>query len=106
MSSKIDSRIERIRSVFVDLKERLVREQAQNATLGQELNKMNDEMQNIMFQKTKLEQQLETLQKASSSNLQEVDSSPIGTVFRRDDEIDALVKEIELCIRKLKDKHV
>lgn len=106
MSSKIDSRIERIRSVFVDLKERLVREQAQNAALGKELNKMKDEMQHIMFHKTKLEQQLETLQKASSSNLQEVDSSPISTVFRRDDEIDVLVKEIELCIRKLKDKHV
>jgi len=106
MSSKIDSRIERIRCVFVDLKEQLVHEQAQNATLRQELNKMQDEMQNIMFQKTKLEQQIETLERAVSTSPQEVDSSSHHGFPRRDVEIDALVKEIELCIRKLKDKHV
>lgn len=105
MPSKIEARIDRIRAILVDLKSALVQEQERVSALEVELNKANEMLAKVQLQNTDLTNQLIAMKDALSTNQQDIIHSTPELSHRREEEIDALVKEIEFCIRQLKDKN-
>ncbi|HBW86790.1 MAG TPA: hypothetical protein DEF82_08670 [Crocinitomicaceae bacterium] len=105
MESHIDSQIDRIRAIFYKLKADIVQEQERSAALEIEAKRLVEEL-SFEKQKTKeLQRQVESLMDRISTNEQEVNPDSSEKIFRKDEEIDALVREIEFCIQKLKNKH-
>lgn len=105
MPSKIEARIDRIRAILVDLKSALVQEQERANALEVELNKANERLAKVQVQNTDLTNQLIAMNDTLSTNQQDIIHSTPELSHRREEEIDALVKEIEFCIRQLKDKN-
>jgi predicted nucleic acid-binding Zn-ribbon protein len=105
MPSKIEARIDRIRAILVDLKLALVQEQERANALEVELNKANERLAKVQVQNTDLTNQLIAMNDTLSTNQQDIIHSTPELSHRREEEIDALVKEIEFCIRQLKDKN-
>jgi predicted nucleic acid-binding Zn-ribbon protein len=105
MPSKIEARIDRIRAILVDLKLALVQEQERANALEVELNNANERLAKVQVQNTDLTNQLIAMNDTLSTNQQDIIHSTPELSHRREEEIDALVKEIEFCIRQLKDKN-
>jgi hypothetical protein len=105
MSSKIDAQIDRIRSIFADLKTGLMQEQEKSKALSLELQRVKDTMEHLKLQNLEHTNKRSEFPAASSTNLQDIKVHSAEIIHRREAEIDALVKEIEFCIRKLKNKH-
>lgn len=105
MSSKIHAQIDNLRAIFVEMKSGLINERQRSKALSEDLNKANEAAEQLKLRNAELTSQLEELQNASNTNRQDVKDSASQHLERREDEIDALVKEIEFCIQQLKDKH-
>jgi hypothetical protein len=105
MESYIDSQIDRIKTIFYKLKANIVLEQERSAALEIEAKRLGEELSFEKLKTKELESQVESLMQQSSANKQEVNLNPSEKFSRKDEEIDALVREIEFCIQKLKNKH-
>jgi len=105
MPSKLEAQIDRIRLILVDLKSALVQEKERANALESELIKVKENLAKVQLQNADLKDQLTAVNNSPSANQQVIMESNPEINQRREEEIDALVKEIELCIRQLKDKH-
>jgi chromosome segregation ATPase len=105
MPSKIEAQIDRIRAILVDLRSALIQEQARVSSLEVELNKANEMLAKVQLQNSDLTNQLMAMNDTLTTNQQDIIHSTPELSHRREEEIDALVKEIEFCIRQLKDKN-
>ena len=103
MSARVHQLLNEIREKSVQWKEQMLAERATNATLNAEISRLKDQM-------SSKEQEVENLQEKvaelagtiESLKEQSVNSTPQAEVKLSNEEIDALVKEIEYCIGQLK----
>lgn len=105
MPSKIEAHINKIRAIFGELRSGLVQEKDRSLSLEMELNKVNEALAQLKLQNTDLTQQVYAMKNAASTNPQVIVESRPELSQRKEEEIDALVKEIEFCIQQLKDKN-
>lgn len=105
MPAKLEAQIDRIRVILFDLKSALVQEKERANALENELIKVKENLAKVQLQNADLTNELTAVNNSPSTNQQVIKESNPEINHRREEEIDALVKEIELCIRQLKDKH-
>lgn len=105
MPSKIEAQIDRIHAVFMDLKSSLIQERERVAALKLDLNKASVALEQVKLQNAELTRQLNAMTNAQPTNQQVIMEAQPEFSHRREDEIDALVNEIEFCIQQLKDKN-
>jgi len=105
MPSKIEAQIDRIHAVFMDLKSSLIQERERVSALKLDLNKASEALEQVKLQNAELTRQLNAMHNAQPTNQQVIMEAQPEFSLRREDEIDALVNEIEFCIQQLKDKN-
>lgn len=105
MPSKIEAQIDRIHAIFMDLKSSLIQERERVSALKTDLNKASEALEQVKLQNADLTRQLNAIQNAQPTNQQVIMETQPELFQRREEEIDALVNEIEFCIQQLKDKH-
>jgi hypothetical protein len=105
MPSKIEAQIDRIHAVFMDLKSSLIQERERVSALKLDLNKASVALEQVKLQNAELTRQLNAMTNAQPTNQQVILEAQPEFSHRREDEIDALVNEIEFCIQQLKDKN-
>ncbi|MFM2038276.1 MAG: hypothetical protein RL432_1215 [Bacteroidota bacterium] len=105
MPSKIEAQIDRIHAIFMGLKTSLIQERERVSALKMDLNKASEALELVKLQNAELTSQLNAIQNAQPTNQQVIMEAQPGLSHRREDEIDALVNEIEFCIQQLKDKN-
>lgn len=103
MSARVHQLLDEIREKSVQWKQQVVAERAKKATLNAEIARLKDQMsrkeqevENLQGKVTELAGTIESLKEQS------VNSIPQTEVKLSNEEIDALVKEIEYCIGQLK----
>jgi predicted nuclease with TOPRIM domain len=112
MSARVHQLLDEIREKSVKLKSQVAAERAKNEALSAE----NSELKSAMDGKTKevgnlqnkvseLSANIESLKEQSVNSQSNTETTTqVGGVLTNE-EIDALVKEIEYCIQQLKNKH-
>lgn len=105
MSARVHELLDEIREKSVQLKDQVAAERAKNATLTAEVSELKSEMEsktqeveNLQRKVSELTDTIEALKEQSVNNDSE---TPVGATLSNQ-EIDALVKEIEYCIAQLK----
>ncbi len=102
MTENLNTLIEDIRSRSLQIATQLKTERAQHEVLQTELQRMQ-ELYHAEQDKVKaLQTAIEDLNVSLAEAQNKVVEVPVATNSRNDEEIDALVKEIEFCIDKLK----
>ncbi len=105
MSARVHQLLDEIREKSVKLKSQVAAERTKNETLSAEISELKSEItskaqevENLQSKVSELSANIESL-KEQSVNSQS--TTPTGAVLTNE-EIDALVKEIEHCIKQLK----
>jgi len=105
MSARVHELLDEIREKSVKLKDQVTAERAKNATLTAEISELksameskSQEVENLQSKVSELTDNIETLKEQSVNTNSE---APNGATLSNQ-EIDALVKEIEYCIAQLK----
>lgn len=106
MSTEITDQIVRIKLKIVELNEKFTNAKNRNDLLVLELSKLEEILESYKEKIADLESQVQHLNQDLIAKQQELNSKSSDVVFRRDEEIDTLVKEIELFIRSLEEKNV
>lgn len=105
MSARVHQLLDEIREKSVHLKDQITAERAKNETLSveiselkEEINGKTQEVENLQAKVSELSASIESLkeQRVNSES-----TSPTGATLSNE-EIDALVKEIEYCVKQLK----
>ena len=102
MTENLNTLIEDIRSRSLQIATQLKTERAQHEVLQTELQRMQELYQAEQAKVTALQTAIEDLNVSLAEAQNKVVEVPVATNSRNDEEIDALVKEIEFCIDKLK----
>lgn len=102
MTENLKTLIEDIRSRSLHIATQLKTERAQHEVLQEELHRMQELYQAEHAKVTALETVIEDLNVSLAEAQNKVVEVPVATSSRNAEEIDALVKEIEFCIDKLK----
>lgn len=105
MSARVHQLLDEIREKSVKLKGQVTAERAKNDTLSAEISELKEEMnskteevENLQNKVSELSANIESLKEQSVNS---ESTGQTGTVLSNE-EIDALVKEIEYCIKQLK----
>jgi chromosome segregation ATPase len=105
MTPNIEAQISRLRSVFVRLKNALDEMTAIKGEIEKERNTLVSEISALKVLNNTLNQEvLQLKQTIDKQKMQGIEKSEFALTARNDDEIDALVKEIEHCITQLKNR--
>lgn len=105
MTPNIEAQISRLRSVFVRLKNALDEMTAIKGEIEKERNTLVSEISALKVLNNTLNQEiLQLKQTIDKQKMQGIEKSEFALKARNDDEIDALVKEIEHCITQLKNR--
>lgn len=103
MSARVHELLDEIREKSVKLKDQVRTERATNATLIAEVSQLKTEMESKQQEITQLQSKVSELSgKIESLKEQGNNLSPAAENKLSNEEIDALVKEIEYCIGQLK----
>lgn len=102
MTENLNTLIEDIRSRSLQIATQLKTERAQHEVLQTELQRMQELYQAEQAKVTALQTAIEDLNVSLAEAQNKVEEVPVATNSRNAEEIDALVKEIEFCIDKLK----
>ena len=102
MTENLNTLIEDIRSRSLQIATQLKTERAQHEVLQTELQRMQELYQAEQAKVTALQTAIEDLNVSLAEAQNKVVEVPVATNSRNTEEIDALVKEIEFCIEKLK----
>ena len=102
MTENLNTLIEDIRSRSLQIVAELKTERAQHEVLQGELRRIQELYQAEYAQVKQLEATIEELNVSLAEAQNKVVEVPVATSSRNAAEIDALVKEIEFCIDKLK----
>ena len=102
MTENLNTLIEDIRSRSLQIAAELKTERAQHEVLQGELRRIQELYQAEHAQVKQLEATTEELNVSLAEARNKVVEVPVATSSRNAEEIDALVKEIEFCIDKLK----
>ena len=102
MTENLNTLIEDIRSRSLQIAAELKTERAQHEVLQGELRRIQELYQAEYAQGKQLEATIERLNVSLAEAQNKVVEVPVATSSRNAAEIDALVKEIEFCIDKLK----
>ena len=102
MTENLNTLIEDIRSRSLQIAAELKTERAQHEVLQGELRHIQALYQAEQAQVKQLEATIEELNVSLAEAQNKVVEVPVATSSRNAEEIDALVKEIEFCIEKLK----
>lgn len=102
MTENLNNLISDIRSRSLELAEKLHAERAQHEVLQGEINRVNEQLKAEQALVAQLQQEVQQLSGALAEAQNKVVEIPAAPKGRNADEIDALVKEIEYCIEKLK----
>ena len=102
MTENLNTLIEDIRSRSLQIAAELKTERAQHEVLQTELQRMQELYQAEQAKVTALQTAIEDLNVSLAEAQNKVVEVPVATSSRNAEEIDALVKEIEFCIDKLK----
>jgi chromosome segregation ATPase len=102
MTENLNTLIEDIRSRSLQIAAELKTERAQHEVLQGELRRIQELYQAEHAQVKQLEVTIEELNVSLAEAQNKVVEVPVATSSRNAEEIDALVKEIEFCIDKLK----
>ncbi|MEN9743870.1 MAG: hypothetical protein RLZZ65_1675 [Bacteroidota bacterium] len=102
MTENLNNLISDIRSRSLELAEKLHAERAQHEVLQGEINRVNEQLKAEQALVAQLQQEVQQLSSALAEAQNKVVEIPAAPKGRNADEIDALVKEIEYCIDKLK----
>ena len=102
MTENLNTLIEDIRSRSLQIVAELKTERAQHKVLQGELRRIQELYQAEHAQVKQLEATIEELNVSLAEAQNKVVEVPVATSSRNAAEIDALVKEIEFCIDKLK----
>ena len=102
MTENLNTLIEDIRTRSLDLAAQLKAERAQHEALQAELRRLEELYQAEQAQVKQLHTAIDELNVSLAEAQNKVVEVPVATSSRNAAEIDALVKEIEFCIEKLK----
>jgi chromosome segregation ATPase len=102
MTENLNTLIEDIRTRSLQIAAELKAERAQHDVLQGELRRIQELYQAEHAKVTQLETTIEELNVSLAEAQNKVVEVPVATTSRNEEEIDALVKEIEFCIEKLK----
>jgi len=102
MTENLNTLIADIRTRSLDLAAQLKAERAQHEALQAELRRLEELYQAEQAQVEQLQTAIEELNVSLAEAQNKVVEVPVVTKSRNAEEIDALVKEIEFCIDKLK----
>jgi chromosome segregation ATPase len=102
MTENLNTLIEDIRSRSLQIAAELKTERAQHEEFQDELRRIQALYQAEQAQVKQLEATIEALNVSLAEAQNKVVEVPVATSSRNAEEIDALVKEIEFCIDKLK----
>ena len=102
MTENLNTLIEDIRSRSLQIATDLKTERAQHEVLQGELRRIQELYQAEHNKVKQLEVEIEELNVSLAEAQNKVVEVPVATTSRNAEEIDALVKEIEFCIEKLK----
>ena len=102
MTENLNTLIEDIRTRSLSLAADLKTERAQHEVLEGELRRIQELYQAELAKVKQLEIAIEELNSSLAEAENKVVEVPVATTSRNAEEIDALVKEIEFCIEKLK----
>lgn len=102
MTENLNTLIEDIRSRSLQIATQLKTERAQHEVLQTELQRMQELYHAEQAKVTALQTAIEDLNVSLAEAQNKVVEVPVATSSRNAVEIDALVKEIEFCIDKLK----
>ena len=102
MTENLNTLIEDIRSRSLQIATQLKTERAQHEVLQTELQSMQELYHAEQYKVKALQTAIEDLNVSLAEAQNKVVEVPVATSSRNAEEIDALVKEIEFCIEKLK----
>jgi chromosome segregation ATPase len=102
MTENLTNLISDIRSRSLELAGRLHTERVQHEVLQGEINRINEQLKAEKALVMQLQQEIERLTDALAEAQNKVVEIPATPKGRNAEEINALVKEIEFCIEKLK----
>jgi ABC-type phosphate transport system auxiliary subunit len=102
MTENLNTLIEDIRTRSLQIAAELKAERAQHDVHQGELRRIQELYQAEHAKVTQLETTIEELNVSLAEAQNKVVEVPVATTSRNAEEIDALVKEIEFCIEKLK----
>lgn len=105
MTPNIEAQISRLRAVFLRLKNALDEMTAVKGEIEKERNALATEISELKgINNTLGKEVLQLKQTLEKQQMQGIEKSDLAIKGRNDDEIDALVKEIEHCITQLKNR--
>ncbi|MFM6946705.1 MAG: hypothetical protein ACKOWW_06150 [Flavobacteriales bacterium] len=102
MTENLNSLISDIRSRSLEIAGRLHTERAQHEVLQGEINRINEQLKAEQALVMQLQQEVDRLTDALAEAQNKVVEIPVVAKGRNAEEINALVREIEFCIEKLK----
>lgn len=103
MSARVHELLDEIREKSVKLKDQVAAERAKNATLSAEISEIQEEMSSKSQEVESLQGKVtELTDNIESMKEQRVNTTSDSGANLSNEEIDALVKEIEYCIKQLK----
>ncbi len=102
MTEKLNTLLADIRSRSMQLASDLQNERSAHQSLLEEKQKLETLFNEEQIQVAQLKEQIEELKTSLTETNNKVEESPVVVNSRNAAQIDALVKEIEFCIEKLK----
>ncbi|XOV67129.1 MAG: hypothetical protein ACFHU9_16030 [Fluviicola sp.] len=105
MSARVHQLLDEIREKSVNLKSQVAAERAKNETLSAEISELKNEMRSkaeeVESLQTKVSELSANIESFKEQSVNSEAAAQKGAVLTNE-EIDALVKEIEYCIKQLK----